>query len=312
MIAADAAYRSTDGIVGQTLPGNPTRKSVALKLFDDIKDGVVSVLKKQDAPQDFGNLVLKSPLKSRSWALQEGLLSLRVLHYGVNQIYWQCNHGLRSANGVPPGFLLPKDEEYPELAKITHSANSSALPADLNLNNILQEYYRIVKAYTQRRLSFDSDKLPAFAGIAEILHPAIGGQYLAGIWTADLHAGLLWYGEMETCKHVEEYRGPSWSWAVTNEAVLFADVKFEGFQDNLKAKFLSCQIETLGNNPYGQVKSGTMVMKGLTKNLVRSSQMIALVMSNDEEGDGYGDIYWDDVVYGKLHHIQDPAGDYLL
>jgi hypothetical protein len=71
-IAADAAYRSTDGIVGQTPPWNPTRKSVALKLFDDIKDGVVSVLKKQDAPQDFGNLVLKSPLKSRSWALQEG------------------------------------------------------------------------------------------------------------------------------------------------------------------------------------------------------------------------------------------------
>lgn len=180
-IAADAAYQSTMALLA-TLPlGTQLQKTVALKLFDDIKDGVVSVLKNQDAPQDFEHLVLKSPLKGRSWALQEGLLSLRVLHYGVNQIYWQCNHGLQSADGVPPGFLLPKDEEYPELAKITHSANSSALPADLDLNNILQEYYRIVKAYTHRRLSFNSDKLPAFAGIAEILHSALGGKYLAGV-----------------------------------------------------------------------------------------------------------------------------------
>lgn len=117
---------------------------------------------------------------------------------------------------------------------------------------------------------------------------------------------------METCKHVEEYRAPSWSWAVTNKAVLFADVKFKGLQDNLKAKFLSCQIETRGKNPYGQVTSGTMVMKGFTKDLVRSSQMIEEVVSNDEDRDGYGGIYWDDGVNGRLHHIQGPEEDYLL
>jgi hypothetical protein len=46
MIAADAASRSTDGILSRTSPANPNRKTVALKLFNDIDNSIVSLIKK--------------------------------------------------------------------------------------------------------------------------------------------------------------------------------------------------------------------------------------------------------------------------
>jgi len=312
MISADAASRSTDGILGHNLPGNPNRTTVALNLSDDINDGVISILKKQDCPQSFGELVLKSPLGRRGWTLQEGLLSRRVLHYGFNQIYWQCLQGLQSADGVPTGLELPEDERYPELAKLTHSADSLILQ-NYDLKNILEEYYRIVTAYTQRHLSFESDKLPAFAGIAESFHSVFKEDYLAGIWVSDLHTGLLWYGENGSCRPVETYRAPSWSWAVTDEPVLFGTTKIEGFEDIFEADFLYCEMDIQGINRYGQIRSSTLVMEGLTKQLVRSSQLAALTSIDDDEWKyRLGNIDWDDGDYGGIYSIQGSEGSFLL
>ncbi|KAK2024895.1 hypothetical protein LX32DRAFT_79551 [Colletotrichum zoysiae] len=35
-------------------------------------------------------------------------------------------------------------------------------------------------------MTYGSDKLPEFPGIAQRLHPVIRGDYLAGIWTTDI------------------------------------------------------------------------------------------------------------------------------
>jgi hypothetical protein len=206
---------------------------------------------------------------------------------------------------------LPDDEVFPELAKVINSDNPLA-PHHRNVDHILEEYYRVVTAYTWRRLSFDSDKLPAFAGIAEILHSALGGEYLAGIWSKDLNAGLLWYREMKTCEHVERYRAPSWSWAVTNEPVIFKSTKFEGFQDNFEAEFQSRELEVQRGNPYGQVRSATLNIKGFTKTLVRSSQTYVAPEDPTEKKYDIGSIWYDDGEYGIVFHIQDLEVDSML
>ena len=55
--------------------------------------------------------VSQSPLGRRAWVVQERLLAPRVIHFGANQLFWECN-GLKACelypNGLPKGagFLL--------------------------------------------------------------------------------------------------------------------------------------------------------------------------------------------------------------
>jgi hypothetical protein len=44
--------------------------------------------------------IYRGPLSTRSWTLQERLLSPAIVHYGRDQIMWECNHGeIRSETG---------------------------------------------------------------------------------------------------------------------------------------------------------------------------------------------------------------------
>jgi hypothetical protein len=85
----------------------------------------------------------------------------------------------------------------------------------------MRDYYRMIQQYSQRRLTYASDKLPAFSGISSQLQAVVGGTYLAGLWSSDIIVGILWEKETRTSAHVTPYRAPSWSWAVTDESVLY-------------------------------------------------------------------------------------------
>jgi hypothetical protein len=102
------------------------------------------------------------------------------------------------------------------------------------------------------------------------------GEYLAGLWSRDIARGLLWHSEIQAAEHVSKYRSPSWSWAVTNKPIVFDlyddEAAFErppGFQ------VVSYDIELSDeSNPYGEVLSGSLTLRGRTKVLVRSRQVI--------------------------------------
>ena len=48
-----------------------------------------------DSPDDFENDVLKGPLSSRAWAMQERALARRTIFFTDNQTYWECSGGVR-------------------------------------------------------------------------------------------------------------------------------------------------------------------------------------------------------------------------
>jgi hypothetical protein len=48
----------------------------------------------------------ESPLCRRAWVLQERLLAPRNLHFGHDQLFWECNQ-LKACEGYPIG-LTPK------------------------------------------------------------------------------------------------------------------------------------------------------------------------------------------------------------
>lgn len=261
---------------------------------NDLSRGEVSISGNVSVPEDFRRL--NSPLVGRGWTLQEAFLSPRHLYYGQTQIYWSCSDGFQSADGLPEGNLFPDGATEGAFEKVLDTLNTASerlshKSAD-DIEIILQEYYQIVKQYSGRALSFDSDKFPAFSGIVERFHRVLGGSYVAGLWSRDLARGLLWYADLETCKHMDVYRAPSWSWAVTNDPVLY-------HYDPPKPSTLSLQIIDYTvdlvdrNNTYGAIEFASVTVRGLTLPLVRSSQVIS-AKHHDAEESTMGYLHYDE------------------
>ncbi|KAF2734220.1 HET-domain-containing protein [Polyplosphaeria fusca] len=154
------------------------------------------------------SLDISAPLSRRGWVLQESVLSPRLLYYGSGQIYWRCPRGYQSANRIPPGNKTP---DYPlrTLSLVLYHDILSHPFEHPDVEILFAEYYQMVSEYSHRRLTFDSDKLPAFSGLCQGLQSAIGGDYLAGHWTKDFGFSLLWYSQDSECRHVHPYRAPS-------------------------------------------------------------------------------------------------------
>ncbi|KUJ09653.1 HET-domain-containing protein [Mollisia scopiformis] len=272
-ISAATSSRSTDGFLKSPPSSAEPEKNIPLHLTADSgSEAIVYISKPPQTPEDLRDLFYQAPLNKRGWCLQERILSAQILHYGSKQIYWQCAQGFLSADGVPHGVAMPEEEMYPEIASIIHpSILKGPIPKKPNLDLVLEEYYLLVQVYSSRKLSFDTDKFPAFSGLAQHVHSYLGGDYIAGIWSTDFRHGLLWFNELTTCKHVRPYRAPTWSWAVTNEPVVFparCDTPFPEYAVELI--LYDINLET---NAYSQVESGELTLYGLTKELVRSRQL---------------------------------------
>lgn len=229
----------------------------------------------EDKDENLYKLFAEAPLARRGWTLQESILSQRILYFGKTQIYWECGQGFKAANeiqglsgfptaGVGVGTL--HEFLYPS------SATQSNQLTGESWRRLLWNYYNTARAYTRRNLTYASDKLPAFSGLAQRLHPLIGGDYAAGVWTADLKQGLLW--APDGGKPMKDYHAPSWSWvswdgpvgfhtdiiikgALQEEALGTDDVKVLEVQSKPKDKLA----------PYGQVLPGHIIVRGLTLRL---------------------------------------------
>lgn len=289
-ISAMASKGSKHGIIPQDVKAEPILPLPASIRVSKVSEDAVTVLRQDFNEETLSTLDNRCPLSSRGWCLQESILSPRHLYYGRSQIYWRCPKGYQAADGTSSGLRIPQDT-LPHVSAILYRdirrSQKDELPAGRLL---LQDYYSLVESYSHRSLTFSSDKLPAFSGISERLHPAIGGRYLAGLWTNDLAAGLLWQQEMSTCKHVKPYRAPSWSWAVTDEEVLFYErdaLRESSMGIRLVDDSIQLKDET---NPYGEIESASITVQGLTLPLIRSRQHI----QGTAPGYFHGSLYFDD------------------
>ncbi|KAJ3526819.1 hypothetical protein NM208_g11007 [Fusarium decemcellulare] len=263
---------------------------------------------KKDEDETLRDLFANAPLASRGWCFQESVLSRRVLYYGVNQIYWECNEGFQATNKVPGPDMFPKSgagvgtlSEF-----LLPDLNAMSTPCQGETRRkLLWNYYAAVSSYTQRKLTFNTDKLPAFSGLAQRLNPLVGGDYVAGLWTADLAQGLLWaiFEGGSSIEHVKPYRAPSWSWASRNGPIYFRRTVKDGPPQPSDIKVLEAQSEPKDKRaPYGEVTSGHLVLCGLTLKLRR------IHGKKIESDDPVGQIWFDEVEMaggktGSLAHI---------
>ncbi|MBE3046220.1 hypothetical protein IMZ48_27520, partial [Candidatus Bathyarchaeota archaeon] len=250
-----------------------------------------------DDHEDLFGLGKSAPLSRRAWCLQESILSRRVLCYGKKQIYWGCGQGFRAADEAPDGEMFPKNDFGPPVLKEVHSVpEGTTLPLrGEGLHSLLRRYHWLVQDFSRRAISFDTDKLPAFSGIAQRLHPLIGGDYLAGIWSNDFHDGLLWSSVVggQSARHVKPYRVPSWCWAATNDGVWTWRGSSSAGPTNSDGKndlqLIEHHMEPKDvQNPYGEVVHGYVVVRGQIARLRRDHG------AEPSKEDHIGKVYFDE------------------
>ncbi|PMD15972.1 HET-domain-containing protein, partial [Hyaloscypha hepaticicola] len=227
-LAAAAAKDSDGGMLGSIVILEPGVK------FPVVEEG-------------WTQCVVDGPLAHRGWCLQERLLSYRTLYYGERQIYWQCASSRKAADGgeIPEGRsdsaggVSNELSEWPDLLGLKQLQcspinNRTGLAQSKNRAEIEKMAYRIwrnvISLSTKRQLTKKWDKLPALAGMAQIIHSLTGDTFLAGFWRKDLLISLIWSSSSSIIKEVDyslikprmekphwEYKeplleGPSWSW----------------------------------------------------------------------------------------------------
>jgi Heterokaryon incompatibility protein (HET) len=187
-----------------------------------------------------------SPLLKRAWVFQERLLAPRLLHFGPQELIWECAEEMScECSGIE--VTQPKKSYAWGLRK------GSA-------EHIRDMWHGLVASYTGLQLTFGHDRLPALAGLAKQFQDYKRGRYLAGLWEDTLVEDLLWHIDFPSARP-EKWRAPSWSWAsVDNEA------SYLYVRDGVQAlcEVLRFQGTPLGLDSYGELSSAIITLAGLT------------------------------------------------
>ncbi len=224
----------------------------------------------------------QAPLNRRGWVLQERVLSHRILHFGAEQIFWECYEAdacETHPNGLPLSMRTLGDRgehRYIRNIKENHDSNIEEYYNGHRTKDTLEAvslcckaWSRILGQYSNCSLTVSEDKLVALSGIARLFQEAMGVRYLAGLWDSFLVEQLLWY--VDDCKQINGapsfkpvvYRAPSWSWAsvegkVHGLGILGPKCRGETLIDVLRAETTSVTDESCG-----QVVAGFIQIRGI-------------------------------------------------
>lgn len=206
------------------------------------------------------------PIDLRAWTLQERDLSVRAINYTSFEVQWACRTvqayecGRGTLNGMAQIGRMLDDKDA------------------------MRTWYEVVRQYTSRSLSFDTDKLPTIAGLARRLAPHIQSRYIAGLWEQDILVGLCWC-KMDhssspslTGRYPTTYVAPSFSWA--SVVGLTMKEPHVGPASQACCEVLRVHCSPASADPYGQIEEGSYLD-------IRGALVPAVLNRDKEEPDRY-------------------------
>ena len=226
-------------------------------------------------------------LETRAWCLEEGILSPRLLDYRAENLTWRCNE-VFDYDGRGTDTYFP-DRSNLELISLLRASPEKL--GELDKSRKIRRFWSyVIGNYTGRELTKQKDKLPALGGLAVEFQRHIGGDYVAGLWSKHLAAGLLWNGLVQPTSEGRQgaawddptilyrpqtFRAPSWSWASIEGRVDSWDFQiFERSYEEGQEK-VEITLEVLNYDvplkssavPYGQVIGGTLTVMGYLRTI---------------------------------------------
>lgn len=202
--------------------------------------------------------IIRSPLRYRAWTMQEAELSQRSIFFADRQLLWECRM-LKATTELPWAEQLP-DEVF-EMKPWPLCDGLQDDQTEGIFSNTRLRWYQLVEDYSLRKMTYDKDKLIAFAGLArkyQDLFP--GAEYVAGMWGPhiprvplfrlddyphmkthpryELHAGanaitahcsatLLWQSLDRDARRYSQYIAPTWSWASVKGRISYDSQRIE-------------------------------------------------------------------------------------
>ncbi|KAI7758889.1 hypothetical protein LZL87_009884 [Fusarium oxysporum] len=209
----------------------------------------------------------KFPLDTRSWTLQEKYLSRRMLRFSNYHTTRRCQQARRKEQ-EPPHNQGPS-----EWYTSTELAERSRI-----IERVFSEWYHMIKDYSTRKLSVDTDRLPALTGLASYLAGHCDRNYCADMWWQDISQVFCW--RPSTIARVpHRYIALSWSWA---SLICYVEFPF-GFYDLQdywldstkplsSVRYLDYYLQTKGPDKFGQLSRGWLLVEGIAVGLVEMNQ----------------------------------------
>ncbi|XXH01481.1 hypothetical protein Hte_007841 [Hypoxylon texense] len=239
-----AATRSEDGSKGCYRDRDPVYTNC-----DTVIEGSVYLRRRMPVLSyaNHDDLIHDKPLLNRAWALQELLLSPRVIHFMDQEVIWQCSECQRSESGsndlhhnpVPGRDLMTKDKFINEIS-----------------------WRQLVSEYSNLQMSFEKDRLPALAAISQraAKRKPADDRFLAGLWMRSLLLDLFWVCAKGGGDHVSrpaEGNAPSWSWVSVQTRVWWPD-----HTPLPHTHVVATKVETIGSPYLGQYARAELVIEG--------------------------------------------------
>lgn len=210
--------------------------------------------------------LMEAPLNRRGWVLQGRLLSPRVLHFGSNQLYWECRTGLLCEQYPEklPSWMLGCG--FAVFKSMTTGYGQENVPEPL-----LPIWQLILTAYSQCLLTYPTNKLIALSGIAKYMQALMKDEYIAGMWRRYLACSLAWY--VDDCIDIDgnpstrplPLRAPTWSWLSVDGVIICMNRSID--PSELHLKVLDTKMEYMTPDSTAQIKSGLLYMQGRLRRL---------------------------------------------
>jgi len=248
-------------------------------------------------------------LNRRAWALQERLLSTRIVHYSKNEIFWECltcstresNEAQHTQKVDPDSLITSEGDDFKRLV------SGLILKDSLETNEAMTIWYRLVMQYSRRELTRQSDKLAAISGLASVLSTATNYTYLAGIWKEDI-LGLLWTVDnsvdesrdkepiLEVKKEQNTYPAPSWSWVSARKPVQFSLGTDTIVHSERDARITDHYVSLVGADQFVQLRGGYIQLCAATCPLFftpKSKFGTEVLLRRQHNGDSFGIAFLD-------------------
>lgn len=273
-----AATGASDGSVGCFWDRNPLLAQVCkVDLTWELPlKGVYYCLDGSLWPRNVG----EAPLNRRGWVVQERILSPRILHFGAQQLFWEC-HEMEACESFPAG--LPESPD--PLTFIVRTGLKRIKPAvkdgtQSEMTKTSEEsrldgyayWDGIVDVYSRSALTRQEDKLIALSGIAQEMNVLLNDEYLAGLWKNHLPSQLLWSVTTPLIANHGNpsfrpvtYQAPTWSWASIVGHVVPGNLP-PGHNWNTLPTFLKAHVEPINDDdPTGQITAAQLHTRGLLR-----------------------------------------------
>lgn len=178
MLAAVSSADSPIPFLGPDAP-NSRDQWKAVNITDNVgekfhtRNGLSVIKVRKTCPALFPSFI-SGPLEERAWAWQERYCSVRTINFTEEEVRWICSSA-----------------ESCECVGEMEDRQSKDI--DRRNTTTFSDWHRIVTEYSQRQLTYGTDRLPALAGVASQFHTSLQSTYRAGLWEPDLPRNLAWY-----------------------------------------------------------------------------------------------------------------------